>query len=171
MSRKGQREEKRANRLQGDRRLDDIQIVTKSSRGGKPPRESETRSTRSRPLIYDKGERWPEWCKLGVISHHLGIRCTVTPTLRASRAEHAISFRAVPSLERTLSRGRKLHPRTRKRERERGGSNFRPFERRLGRIPVAVFSELTTRASKWKWNANRIHCVWKLMSRLSRSLP
>lgn len=59
-----------------------------------------------------------------------------------------------------LGERRKLHPRTR--EKERGGereSNFRPLERRLGRIPVAVFSELTTRASKWKWNANRIHCV------------
>lgn len=85
------REKRGANRLQGDR-LDDIQIVTKSSRV-EGSRERERRSTRSRPLIYDKGERWPEWCKLGVISHHLGIRCT----LCASRVEHAISVRAVPS--------------------------------------------------------------------------
>lgn len=150
------REKRGANRLQGDR-LDDIQIVTKSSRV-EGSRERERRSTRSRPLIYDKGERWPEWCKLGVISHHLGIRCT----LCASRVEHAISVRAVPSSAREENC---ILERERKREggeKERGGereSNFRPLERRLGRIPVAVFSELTTRASKWKWNANRIHCV------------
>lgn len=37
--------------------------------------------------------------------------------MRASRAEHAISFLLS---RRALSRGRKLHPRARKRERERG---------------------------------------------------
>lgn len=94
MSRKGQRE-KREERSEPaprrpPRRYSNRDEILAS--GGKP-RERERRSTRSRPLIYDKGERWPEWCKLGVISHHLGIRCT----LCASRVEHAISVRAVPS--------------------------------------------------------------------------
>lgn len=59
------------------------------------PREEgfrETCSTRSRPLIYDKGERWPKWCKLGVISHHLGIRCIVWQHAGSQQQSVAISM-------------------------------------------------------------------------------
>ena len=130
MSRKGQRERREERSEPAPRRpprrysnRDEI-----LASGGKPgerkrEREKETRSTRSRPLIYDKGERWPEWCKLGVISHHLGIRCT----LCASRVEHAISVRAVPSSAREDSGENCMGERERERERE---SNFRPLERR-----------------------------------------